>query len=91
MTILQLFKILVARRLSLLLVFCIVLGLAIAYILLTPRTYTAMSSVLVQSDEVDPLTGVLVPGQLLTGYVATQVDVISSHNVALKVVKTFIY
>lgn len=87
MTIFQLITILNARRRSFFIIFCIVVGVAIIYVLIAPKTYTATSSVLVQSNEVDPLTGVLVPGQLLSGYVATQVDIISSHNVALKVVK----
>jgi succinoglycan biosynthesis transport protein ExoP len=35
---------------------------------------------------VDPLTGLTMPGQLLPGYMATQIDIISSKNVALRVV-----
>lgn len=87
MTIIQFFTTLIARRLSLLLVFGTVLGLAIVYILVTPKTYSAISSVLVRSNQVDPLTGLSIPGQLLTGYMSTQIDIITSHNVALKVVE----
>lgn len=87
MTIIQLFTILNARKLSLLLVFCIILGLATVYVLVVPKTYTAINSVLIDFNEVDPLTGLSVPGQLLTGYMATQIDIITSHNVALKVVE----
>jgi polysaccharide biosynthesis transport protein len=87
MTIIQFFTILNARKLSLLFVFCTILGLAIVYVLMIPKTYTAINSVLVNFNEVDPSTGLSVPGQLLTGYMATQIDIITSHNVALKVVE----
>jgi succinoglycan biosynthesis transport protein ExoP len=35
---------------------------------------------------VDPLTGLTMPGQLMPGYMATQMDIIGSKNVALRVV-----
>lgn len=54
--------------------------------LLLPKTYKATSSVLLNAKGVDPLTGMSVPGQLLPGYMATQVNVITSKNVALRVV-----
>jgi chain length determinant protein EpsF len=34
----------------------------------------------------DPVTGIVLPAQLMPGYMATQVDIISSRNVAIKVV-----
>jgi uncharacterized protein involved in exopolysaccharide biosynthesis len=42
--------------------------------------------VLLNAKGVDPVTGVTLPGQLLPGYMATQVDIITSKNVALRVV-----
>jgi len=42
----------------------------------------------VDSKSKDPITGVMLPSQLLPGYLATQVDIIKSRNVALKVVDT---
>ncbi|WP_373991128.1 chain length determinant protein EpsF [Duganella sp. BuS-21] len=53
---------------------------------LLPKTYSASSSVLLNAKGVDPITGVGVPGQMLPGYMATQVDIITSKNVALRVV-----
>jgi chain length determinant protein EpsF len=54
--------------------------------LLLPSSYTATVSLVVDSKSKDPVTGVLFPSQLLPGYLATQVDIINSRNVALKVV-----
>lgn len=54
--------------------------------LMLPKTYKATSSVLLNAKGFDALTGVTMPGQLLPGYMATQVDVITSKNVALRVV-----
>jgi chain length determinant protein EpsF len=59
-------------------------GLAIS-VLLPPR-YVASVSLVVDQKSTDPVTGALMPTPLLPTYVATQVDVIASHNVALKVV-----
>lgn len=54
--------------------------------LVLPKTYTASVSVVVDYKGTDPLTGVMLPAQLMPGYMATQVDIISSHSVALRVV-----
>ncbi|TRW91510.1 chain length determinant protein EpsF [Candidatus Methylobacter oryzae] len=51
-----------------------------------PKQYIATTSIVVDQRSVDPVTGLTLPVQLLPGYIATQVDVISSHNVARKVV-----
>lgn len=52
-----------------------------------PKQYVATTSIVVDQRSVDPVTGLTLPVQLLPGYIATQVDVISSHNVARKVVE----
>ena len=54
--------------------------------LVLPKTYKATSSLVLNYKGVDPLTGLTMPGQLLPGYMATQIDIISSKNVALRVV-----
>jgi succinoglycan biosynthesis transport protein ExoP len=59
-------------------------GLAITFLL--PPRYVATVSLVVDTKGTDPVTGALTPASLLPTYVATQVDVIASHNVALKVV-----
>lgn len=73
------------RRLILATLFATVL-LALGWSLVQSKTYTATASVLLNYKGVDPLTGVTMPGQLLPGYMATQIDIISSKNVALRVV-----
>ncbi|KQV78456.1 chain-length determining protein [Massilia sp. Root351] len=71
----------------------IVLGTLIATVaitvlvsLLLPATYKGASTVLLNTKGVDPVTGMTMPGQLMPSYVATQIDLISSKNVALRVV-----
>src|SRR5690606_5443249 len=51
-----------------------------------PQRYVAAVSLVVDTKAADPLTGALLPLQMLPGYLATQLDIIESHNVALKVV-----
>ncbi len=54
--------------------------------LLTAKQYTATASVVVDA-KADPVAGVAYSAQMLTGYIATQVDIISSERVAQRVVK----
>lgn len=86
MTFSQMFLILMARWRAVLAVFLGVVGLIAGISLMMHKTYTATASVLVDYKGVDPITGMIMPGQVMTSYLATQVDVITSHNVALKVV-----
>jgi len=55
--------------------------------LLLPKQYLATTSIVIDQLSVDPVTGQTLPSQLLPAYMATQVDVITSHNVARKVVE----
>jgi len=55
--------------------------------LLLPKEYTASASIIIDSKSKDPFTGQLLPSQMFPGYMATQVDVIQSANVAQKVVR----
>lgn len=82
----QLFLILRARKkiVFFTLIFTVVCTLAVS--LMLPKTYKATSSLLLNYKGVDPLTGMVMPGQLLPGYMATQIDIISSKSVALHVV-----
>lgn len=54
--------------------------------LLLPKTYKATTSLVLNYKGVDPVTGITLPAQLMPGYMATQVDIINSRSVALKVV-----
>jgi len=60
--------------------------LALGWSLVQQKTYDATASVLLNYKGVDPLTGLTMPGQLMPGYMATQMDIIGSKNVALRVV-----
>ncbi|MDP9113571.1 MAG: chain length determinant protein EpsF [Acidobacteriota bacterium] len=51
-----------------------------------PKSYRAQSSVVFESIGTDPVSGVEQPSDLLPSALATQLDVIASRNVALKVV-----
>lgn len=87
MTLQQFLLILWARRkLVVVTFFAIVLGTA-AVNLLLPEEYTASTAVLVDVKSPDPVAGVILPGLMAPGYMATQVDIINSDRVALRVVK----
>jgi chain length determinant protein EpsF len=55
--------------------------------LMMSKQYVARTSIVVNQRSIDPITGLTLPVQLLPSYIATQVDVITSHNVARKVVE----
>jgi polysaccharide biosynthesis transport protein len=54
--------------------------------LILPKIYKATASLVINYKGVDPVTGLTLPAQLMPGYMATQVDIITSRNVAMKVV-----
>lgn len=54
--------------------------------MLLPKQYTASTSLVIDAKSADPLMGGLIPAQLMPGYLATQVDIISSNRVAERVV-----
>jgi len=82
----QFLLILQARKKIVLLTLLVTVTATLVVSLLLPKTYEATSSLVMNYKGVDPLTGMALPGQLLPGYMATQIDIISSKNVALRVV-----
>lgn len=54
--------------------------------LLLPKQYISTAAIIIDQRSVDPVTGLSLPVQLMPGYMATQIDVLTSHNVARKVV-----
>ena len=86
MTLQQFLTILRARWGTVLLLFSLTVGAAVAASLLLPKKYTAAAQVLVDVKSPDPVLGVLLPAQMLPGYMATQVDIVGSPKVALQVV-----
>ncbi len=84
----QLIRILWAYRATGLCILITVVAAAVAASLLLPKKYKAESAVVVDVRGSDPLAqegGAAT--QTASNYLATQVDVIASHNVALKVVE----
>jgi chain length determinant protein EpsF len=83
----QFIRILWVHRVMCFGIFVATLALAVAASFLLPKKYTGEAAVVVDERGIDPLAaqqGAPVP--LAANFVATQVDVIESHNVALKVV-----
>jgi chain length determinant protein EpsF len=67
-------------------VFLFVVALSLTVGLLSKKLYTATATV-VADTKADPIAGVSVITPVSTGYIATQVDIISSQRVAERVVK----
>ncbi|MET3132132.1 succinoglycan biosynthesis transport protein ExoP [Oxalobacteraceae bacterium GrIS 1.11] len=86
MSISQFLLILRARLWILISTLVVTVSVTVVVSLMLPKTYKATSSLLLNYKGVDPVTGMTMPGQLLPGYMATQVDIITSKNVALHVV-----
>jgi len=82
----QFLLILKARGLLALLALGVTVATTLTVSLLLPKSYTATTTLIVDSKAKDPVTGIVLPAQLIPGYIATQVDIIQSQNVALKVV-----
>ena len=82
----QFLLILAARKKIILSTLLVTVLLALGWSLIQPKTYRATASVLLNYKGIDPLTGLTMPSQLLPGYMATQMDIIGSKNVALRVV-----
>lgn len=86
MNLIQFLLILKARRALIFMCLALtvlIVGMVSAFM---PRLYTATASLVVNLQGPDPVTGLVTPSQLISGYLATQVDIINSRNVALKVV-----
>jgi succinoglycan biosynthesis transport protein ExoP len=87
MSLQQFLLILRARWLIVLGVFATVVGTALAVSLQLPKAYTASTAVVIDVQSADPIAGLILPGQFMPGYMATQVDIITSERVAQRVVK----
>lgn len=89
MTFAHYLRILQARKRVVLTVFAGILTVAVLFVLFVPRSYTATTSVIVDYKVPDVVAGgYVLPPQLLSGFMATQINIIKSPTVALKVAKT---
>jgi chain length determinant protein EpsF len=80
-------RILKARSKIILITFFITVATTVAISLIMPKSYTATTSLVLNYKGVDPVTGNAMAPQLMPGYIATQTNIITSRNVAIKVVK----
>jgi len=87
MSLSQILSILHARWRSAVVVFLLVIGLVAALTLLLPKKYTATASVVLDVKSPDPIAGVVLPGMTVSGYMATQVDVLQSDRVVLRALR----
>ncbi len=83
----QFLLILKARFWIVLVTFSLVVLATVIYNLFLPKSYTATTSLVLNYKGMDPVTGTVLPAQLMPGYMATQIDIITSRNVAIKVVE----
>lgn len=86
MSIWQYARIVWARRWLFLLLFLTISIAGISYALLQPKRYVAEVSMLVDFKP-DPILGVMAPGLVQPGFMATQAEMLTSENVAARVVK----
>ena len=86
MSVKQFLLVLRARWLVAIAIFVATLVAGFIYTETLPNQYTASASVVVDY-KTDPIAGVVYAAQMMTGYIATQVDIISSERVAQRVVK----
>ena len=87
MTLQQFLLILRARaRVAIYILFATVLTTLVISLLL-PKQYTASTAIVIDVKSPDPIAGIVLPGMISPGYMATQVDIISSDRVAQRVVK----
>ncbi len=83
----RLLLILRSRIWIIVLTFLVTVGVTLIISLLMPKTYTAATSMVIGfKGGDDPLAGTLLPAQMLPAYMATQLDIIASHKVALDAV-----
>lgn len=82
----QFLSILKARWWAALLVLVLTVGTTVAVSLLLPKQYTATTSLVIDVKP-DPVTAMMYAGLAQPAYIATQVDVIKSQRVALRVVR----
>lgn len=85
----QFLQSLLARKVIILLTLVVAVSTATTVSLVWPKEYTATTSLVVDFKGLDPITGLVLPTPLMSAYLATQLDIINSHSVALKVVDQF--
>ncbi|MCW5626464.1 MAG: chain length determinant protein EpsF, partial [Burkholderiales bacterium] len=83
----QFLGVLKARLWVVLLALVLTVGVAVALSLLLPKQYSAETNLVIDFKGTDPVMGMMLPLQMMPGYMATQVDIIQSKKVAKEVVR----
>lgn len=86
MTFGQFLSILRARKWAALLVFALVVATTVVASLLLPKQYLGSASVVVDVKP-DPVTAMVSPAMAMPSFMATQVDILGSDRVALRVIR----
>lgn len=86
MSLLQMLRMFRARRWLMSFVFLLAAGVGIGITLWLPKQYTA-DAALVLDVKVDPIIGALAPNMASPAYMATQIEILKSDPVAVRVVK----
>jgi len=83
----QFLLILKARRWAVLSILLLTVATTVAVSLILPKQYSASTEVVIDVRSPDPIAGIVLPGLITPGYMATQVDIVQSDRVAGRVVK----
>ncbi len=86
MTFGQFLSILRARKWAALLVFLLVVATTVGVSMVLPKQYDAAASVVIDVKP-DPVSAMGFPSMAMPGFMATQVDILTSDRVALKVIR----
>jgi chain length determinant protein EpsF len=87
MTLQELLLILRARAKVVVITLLATLLSTLALSVLLPKQYTATTAVVIDVKSPDPIAGMILPGMISPGYMATQVDIITSDRVAQRAAK----
>jgi succinoglycan biosynthesis transport protein ExoP len=86
MSLSQIWAVLRARMRFILTILLIAVICALLFSLLWPKTYKATTNLVLNYKSVDPASGLAISPQLMPNYLATQIEIIRSRTVSLKVV-----
>ena len=84
----QFIEILKARWILVVAVLAVTVLGVVGVSLLWVKQYQAVSTVIIDSGGPDPINGMVMNNMLMPGYIATQIDVVTSERVTRKVIKT---
>lgn len=87
MTYAHLLLLLKARWRTVAIVMAIAAAIPIGAAMLVTKRYTATASVVLDVKSPDPIAGMVLPGMTVSGYMATQVDVLQSERVAMRAIR----